>query len=199
MSSKRDKKATREELLDAAWELVAFKGAQVGMAEIAAIAGVSRQSVYLHFGNRGGLLMALLKRTDDRLGIREAFEHARTASGPEAKLDATLKVWFEFVAEILPVARDIIRLRATDKEAEAAWLDRMADLRSWMKLLISDIDRAGALKPHWQVDTATDYLWAAASVQSWALLVDDSGWAPEEASRTLRRSIADSLLVTSPN
>ncbi|WP_417464568.1 TetR/AcrR family transcriptional regulator [Kordiimonas sp.] len=198
MSSKRDKKATREEILDAAWELVAEKGAQVGMAEIAAIAGVSRQSVYLHFGNRGGLLMALLKRTDDRLGIREAFEAARATPTPAAKLDATLKVWFDFVAEILPVARDIIRLRATDKEAEAAWLDRMADLRRWMKLLVSDISGAGALRPHWQVDSATDYLWAAASVQAWALLVDDSGWSPADASRTLRQSIADSLLMPQP-
>ena len=36
------------------------------MAEIAKAAGVSRQAVYLHFGTRGGMLMALVKRADRR-------------------------------------------------------------------------------------------------------------------------------------
>ena len=55
MSSKAPKPhsrgdATRDQILDGAWELIAEHGADVSMAQIAKHTGLSRQAVYLHFG-----------------------------------------------------------------------------------------------------------------------------------------------------
>ena len=60
---------SREEILDAAWDLIAVQGVAVSMAKIAAAVGMTRQSIYVHFGSRGGLLIALVRRADDRFDI----------------------------------------------------------------------------------------------------------------------------------
>ncbi|MDH3426552.1 MAG: TetR/AcrR family transcriptional regulator, partial [Acidimicrobiia bacterium] len=51
--------STRARILDATWELVAEQGAGLKLSEVASRASVSRQAIYLHFGDRPGLLVAL--------------------------------------------------------------------------------------------------------------------------------------------
>lgn len=194
MSSKNRKRATREDILDSAWDLVAARGADVSMAAIAAAAGVSRQAVYLHFGTRGGLLTALVLRADERFEIRAAFDRASRKRSAAARLDGYLISWFEFAARILPVARDLIRLRATDADAALAWEDRMAELRTWLAELVASIAADDALSPEWNVREAADYLWISCSVQVWDLFVSDCGWTNRRVSTVLRRSIAKVLL-----
>ena len=165
------------------------------MAEIAKAVGMTRQSVYLHFGTRGGLLVALVRRADVREAIVEDFTAALKARSPETRLDACLTVWFAFVVKIHPVALDLIRLRTTDKEAARAWDDRMEELLRLFRLLVEGLKRDKALARQWSVQSAVDYLWAACSVQTWALLVLDRGWSEKQASATMRRAMAKALLA----
>lgn len=195
MSSNKRSKATKEDILDAAWALVAEKGAEVSVAEIAKASGVSRQAVYLHFTSRGGLLMALVKRADERFGIKADFFEAAALQKPDERLGACLDVWFRFVVNILPVATDLIRLRATDADAAEAWNDRMTDLRSWHRALVEGLKEEGVLKPAWSVEDASDYLWATSSVQTWSLLSMECGWEFDKTARTLKKTIMKSLLV----
>lgn len=181
---------TQTEILDAAWGLISENGADVSMAEIAKMVGLSRQAVYLHFGTRGGLLMALVRRADDRFGVKEDFFAAMEQPAAAEKLDACLQVWFQFVRKILPVARDLVRLRATDADAAAAWEDRMMDLRSWIAILVRQLKTEGALASHWTQEEATDYIWTASSVQTWDMLVTERGWDEHRAETVLRQSIA---------
>lgn len=190
---------TRAEILDAAWALISQKGAEVSIAEIARAAGISRQSVYLHFGTRGGLLMALVQRADERFSIREKLFACFEISDPQDRLRGAIRVWLDFVPEILPVARDLIRLRDTDAEAAAAWEDRMADLRSWLGQLAASLDRDGALAGGWSVSEAADYLWAATSVQSWSLLVSDCRWPTTRADAVLTDAACAALLGKTSN
>lgn len=185
---------TRQAILDAAWDLVASRGADVSLAEIGRAAGISRQSVYLHFGSRGGLLMALVRRADDRFGIRQKMFDRFAVADPRARLDGVIDVWLDFVVQIRPVATDLIRLRSTDPDASAAWEDRMAELRAWLGELTASLARDGALAGEWRAAEAADYLWAAFSVPVWTLLVQDCGWSGAHARQVLRRTIADSLL-----
>lgn len=164
------------------------------MSEIAKAAGISRQAVYLHFGTRGGLLMALVKRADERFEIKEGFFEALKTRSPSERLDSCLRVWLKFVPKILPVARDLIRLRATDPDAAAAWEDRMADLRSWLRQLVESLKADGALAPSWTVKEATDYLWIASSVQVWDLMTVERAWKKKRARAVVRDSIAKVLL-----
>lgn len=195
MSRKKATGVTYNEILDTAWDLIAKEGAQVSIQEIANAVGVSRQSVYLHFKTRGGLLMALVKRADERFSIKEDFNSALKTPDPKLRFDRCLVVWFDFVVKIAPVANDLIRLRKTDAEAAAAWEGRMVDLREWERELMATIERDGALAEGWTVDDATDVFWSASSVQSWDLLTGDRGWSDTKSAEVLRKALARVLLV----
>ncbi|MEM7413111.1 MAG: TetR/AcrR family transcriptional regulator [Myxococcota bacterium] len=196
-SAKRtpDPDQTRAEILDAAWDLVSEEGAEVSLARIAEAAGISRQSVYLHFGTRGGLLLALVRRADDRFEIRERMFGAFATADPRERLDRVVRVWIDFVRLIHPVATDLVRLRATDADAAAAWEDRMSELRGWLLELVKSLRRDGALAPEWGLGEAAEYLWAAVSVQVYGLLTDDCGWSERRALAVLRRTVAAALLA----
>ena len=185
---------SHQQILDTAWDLIAARGAEVSLAEIAKAVGMTRQSIYVHFGSRGGLLIALVRRTDEREEIFERFNAALAADEPADRLDACLAVWLDFVVVIRPVASDLIRLRATDPDAAAAWDDRMADAVGLFRKLVASLKKDGALAAAWSVPRATDYLWSACSVQAWSLLVDDRGWSEAAANRTIRRVMAEVLL-----
>ena len=62
---------TKTRILETAWTLVNERGIGVGVGEIAAAAGVSRQLVYVHFTSRAGLLVAMARHQDARSGFRE--------------------------------------------------------------------------------------------------------------------------------
>ncbi len=194
MSNLKRSERTRHEILDAAWDLIAERGAAVSMSEIASSVGMTRQSVYVHFGSRGGLLMALVRRADERFFIWEGFASAMEVKDPAERLDACLAVWLEFVPKIHPVATDLIRLRATDEDAAQAWSDRMSDLLKFYRRLVGGLRKDGVLATQWSVPRAADYLWAASSVQAWDLLVGDRGWGQEAAGKIIRSTIAEALL-----
>lgn len=165
------------------------------MKDIAAVAGLSRQAVYLHFRSRGGLLLGLVHRADERFGIKATFAAARNEVDPAARLDAVLVAWFDFVRRIQPVAHDLVRLRETDPDAAAAWEDRMAELRSGLRSVVRSLHVDGALAPEWSASVAGDVLWATTSVQAYGLLTRDLGWSHTKASKHLRLAAARALLV----
>jgi AcrR family transcriptional regulator len=75
----RTKASLREALLDAAADLLPDRGhAGLRMADVAARAGVSRQTVYNEFGNKAALTQAVALRTAAEFldGIRRRFETA---------------------------------------------------------------------------------------------------------------------------
>jgi AcrR family transcriptional regulator len=64
---KLSKERRREQLLDVAMAIVRDRGAdELTLATLASDAGVSRPIAYDHFETRGGLLLALFRRVQDR-------------------------------------------------------------------------------------------------------------------------------------
>ena len=79
--TERTKASLRESLLDAATDLLPERGyAALRMADVAARAGVSRQTVYNEFGNKAALVQAVTLRTTSEFleGIRQRLEDAET-------------------------------------------------------------------------------------------------------------------------
>jgi AcrR family transcriptional regulator len=77
--SERAKASLREALLDAATDLLPDKGYRaLRMADVAARAGVSRQTVYNEFGNKAALVQSVALRTASEFldGIRRRFDNA---------------------------------------------------------------------------------------------------------------------------
>lgn len=78
----------REALLDAALTaLTTLPWTAVRMVDVAAVAGVSRQTLYNEFGSKDGLARALVRRAADRYlaGVESALiAHGGTGEGPAA-------------------------------------------------------------------------------------------------------------------
>jgi AcrR family transcriptional regulator len=187
---------TRGDILDVAWKLFAKKGAAVSMAEVAEGAGLTRQAVYVHFRSRGGLLVALVRRADERADIHAKFRTALETRDPAKRLDAFLAVWFDFIPEIHPVATTLSRARADDPDAAAAWDDRMASLHRGFGSLTASLRRDAALGSAWTAPAAADYLWAASCLATWELLAIHRAWGAAKTSRTLRRTLAVAVLAS---
>jgi len=196
MSKKSKSERTRDEILDTAWALISREGASVSIGKIAEAAGLTRQSVYVHFGSRDGLLVALVRRTDEREDIWGKFQDALAAPSAAARLERCLGAWFAFVPRIYPVAQDLIRLRSHDKAAATAWQDRMSVLIDFYEERIVDLEKEGNLKERWTVREATDYVWAASSVQAWSLLVHERGWQPDRAAFHITHTVLDAVCAS---
>lgn len=192
--SRRVPQKTREEILDAAWSLVSKAGVEISLAEIAKAANVSRQAVYLHFGSRGGLLMALVHRADERFEIRRKFAHIAEEHPPHTRLSATIFLWLDFVVEISPVAKDLIRLRPTDDAAAAAWNDRMDELKTWLLALMLSLKQENILQQGWTPEKAAEFFWALTSVQMWTLLAEECHWPLTDIKQTLAETLSRTLL-----
>jgi AcrR family transcriptional regulator len=83
-------------ILDAALELLALHP-EASMAEIAAAAGVSRQTVYAHYESRESLLVAAAERALEQ--TLAAFDAAEPDRGPPAEaLDRLVEGWWDHVA-----------------------------------------------------------------------------------------------------
>jgi AcrR family transcriptional regulator len=86
----READSSRERILEAAAELFSQKGyAGTGVDELAARAEIAKTAIYYHFGNKEGLVTAVLDRAATAWieGIREASSQA---GDPLARLDRAL-------------------------------------------------------------------------------------------------------------
>jgi AcrR family transcriptional regulator len=186
---------TRVRLLEAAWGLVRTRGAaEVTMQDVAGAVGVTRQLVYVHFGDRAGLLVAMARHHDERSGFRERVAATR-ALPPAEGLEALLREWWDYVPDILPVAAALQTAAATSHDAAAAWRDRMDDLREALRIALARLRRDGRLAPGWSVEAAADWVWMRSHLNGWQQLVGERGWRPERyVERSIRSILAELVL-----
>jgi AcrR family transcriptional regulator len=171
---------TRTRILEAAWSEVRRRGtAEVTIARIAEAAGVTRQLVYFHFGNRAGLLTAMARHRDETSALPAEAAASRRME-PVGGLERLLRAWFVHVPDILPVSRALEAAMITGDEGGSAWRDRFAELHETLRIAFDRLARRGLLADGWTVSTATDWSWAAVQPAAWDYLVEERGWPPEE-------------------
>lgn len=174
MKSKPISDATRTAILDAAWELIAEEGRlDVAQQDIAARAGVSRQTVFYAFGDRAGLLVAMVRHKDTRTDHVARIRSATAA--PDDGADGMVRLveaWLDYVPEIYPVGILLDAAALTDPAAQAAWSDRMdAVLGAFRR------KAEGISKDHVR---AADEIWALCHPTQWRRLVVERGWSPDD-------------------
>ena len=190
---------TRARILEVAWGLVRERGpGRVTIAEIAAAAGVSRQLVYFHFRNRAGLLVAMARHHDVRSGFVERVAASRSLGAVEG-LEAMLREWYDYIPEILPVARALEAAVTTGDEGGSAWQDRMDDLWEAFRIAVERVDEEGRLAGGWTVASATDWIWARSHLTTWQHLVVERGWAIDDYKERSMRSILFEVLAPLPD
>ncbi|MDH4278363.1 MAG: TetR/AcrR family transcriptional regulator, partial [Acidimicrobiia bacterium] len=79
-------------------------GTSLKLSDVAERASVSRQAIYLHFGDRSGLLVALVQHMDEQLNLTESLGAVTAASDGGSVLEAAMRLNTTFWAQVLPVA-----------------------------------------------------------------------------------------------
>lgn len=102
--------AARESLLDAAFAALACRPwARIRMTDVAASAGVSRQTLYNEFGGKDGLALALVRREAEAYlsGVERALTGVPGAAGPGERL-AAAAVWTVRAGTENPLVRAVL-------------------------------------------------------------------------------------------
>jgi AcrR family transcriptional regulator len=188
---------TRERILVATWKLMGgSKDLNVRIADIAAAAGVSRQAVYLHFGNRANLLLAAV-RYRDSTSPTETIRRAAEEDAVPGALANFVRCWFEHIPRIQPVAHLLSAASQTDPEAKLAWEDRMTLLRRHCLTLAKRLAKGGLLKPEWTAKQAADWIWHRTHLDGWRHLVGERGWTAAQYGRRVIESLQRDLVKPS--
>ena len=184
---------TRTAILDAAWALLEERGTGIRIADIAAEAGVSRQAVYLHFGDRASLFVALGDHIDVSFGRDRLRSHVFGAPTGVESLRRWVDTMSWYTAKIDSVSR-ILELGAeTDGALAAAWKDRMTGRRGHVRRIAEHIAADGQLAEGWTAATAAELIFTVTLPASWRVLTSVVGWSrkryADEITELLERSL----------
>ncbi len=185
---------TRTRILEAAWTLIEDKGSRITLADVAAGASVSRQALYLHFGDRTGLLLALVNHIDASLDLGASLARVHSAPGGAALFEAAMRLNTTFWAKVLPVARVLEASQYDDPALGAAWRDRMRLRQATFRGMVETVAERGELAKDWTVDDAAATLYAVAHFDTWRELVTELGWSDDRYVESMTRLLQRALL-----
>lgn len=184
---------TRQRILDVSQSLIAELGTEFNLATVAKRAGVSRQAVYLHFGDRTKLLVALVRQMDDDLDLETALNEVFAAETGQEMLLRLMRVHSWFTKAIDPVALVLEASQDHDPALGESWRDRMTFRRGVHHSVITRIAEMGELADGWTVAGAADLVHAVTLPGPWRELTNKFDWADdqyvEEMARLLQRAL----------
>jgi AcrR family transcriptional regulator len=172
--------STRERILETARRLVERdNGGVPNMSEVARAVGISRQALYLHFPERGSLLLALVANVDQQEDLQTGVD--AIAAAPDGA--AQIRVWVEMQSwrnpRIAPIARALDLARHSDEAVSKAWRDRTDNRMRGAVGIVTRLREDGRLHATWTTDEAATLLWELTSFRVWDDLVNESRLSPD--------------------
>lgn len=186
---------TRKRILDAARGLLEDRGLPITMAQVAEAAGVSRQAVYNHVGDRSGLMVALVGYLDEVLGLAELAESVREAPTGREALAAMVALHATYHEHIIGFTRQAEALRHSDPAVAAAWEDRMAGRREAHRGIVRRLADEGELAAGWDVESAAMVLYTVTLPRTWDELVVERGWSTGQYREHMTRLLTRALVA----
>ena len=194
-SSGRQERArqTRDQITNIARELFLSRGyAATTVAEVAAAAHVSVETIYKGFGGKPGLVRAIIENGLAGQGpvpAEQRSDHIRDTEPDPQKIFAA---WGAFTAELGPQVGPIFQL-ARDASGDpdvATVLDQLSAARhERMTVNARGLAAAGHLRPGISVDQAADIMWALTSPELYDLLAARRGWPPERYGQFIAQAL----------
>lgn len=189
----------RIHVIETAWKMISDKGSSsITLVEVARQAGVSRQTVYVNFGSRAGLLLAMVEHSDSRSPELVRLKIRQPGSTLEESLAHIVRSWFSYVPVVFKVARALDAVRETDADARAAVESRWQLLRSGFLFITAALQRKGRLAPGWTPETAADWVYHLAHIDTWQHLVIERGWSPEKVLDQTIATLLSTLCIELP-
>lgn len=186
---------TRLRIIEAAYTLLAGEGYHnVSLDEIAARAGVSRQTIYVQFGSKRGVLQAIAEYIERESYGTDMMAGARTVTSAIHTIRNGVRDQIDFFHQNADLLRTFYAQAANDPDFRSVWQDRMRERRDAIHLLVEKLAKQGWLVEDWSVEEATDWLWSLTNFQRYDELVIERGWTSEQLARRLRQAIDMVLL-----
>jgi AcrR family transcriptional regulator len=178
---------TRIDILEAALRRFAAKGyAGTSMAAIAADAGVAAKTVYLAFGSKSGLLLALwhrLLRGDEEpvpVGERAWYREVLEETDPRGVLRLNARnsrAVKERAGTLLEVLRGAAQV---EPPVQALWRRIEREFYENQRAVVVRLAEIGALRRGLDAARGADILWTLNHPAVYALLVGERGWTAAE-------------------
>lgn len=183
---------TRGRILAATKALLTERG-DVSLADVARAAGVSRQTVYLHFRDRGGLLLALVHHMDEELGLADALAQVFAASTGVEAMERAVVVHSWFNPAIDPVARVLETAKGSDPLAQA-WRERLTFRRGVHRDIVERIAEEGSLARGWSIEPATDLFFTVTLPAAWRELTEQLSWTERDYVEGMTRMLRNAFV-----
>jgi AcrR family transcriptional regulator len=199
MKNKKEPVDARTRVLETAWQMIAEQGsASITLVDVAKRAKVSRQTVYVNFGNRAGLLLAMVEHSDENSVELARLKTKPPGATPEQLLDHVVRAWFDYMPIVFKVARALAAAGENDVDAREAIESRWQILRAGFLLVTSALQRHGKLAPDWTPETAADWVYHMAHIDTWQHLLIERGWAQDKVIEQTIQSLLRTLCVAPP-
>jgi AcrR family transcriptional regulator len=186
---------SRERILRAAWDLLLEAGPEIRLADVATRAGLSRQAVYLHFGDRAHLLLEVLAWADRTLGLDQLMARVRNADSGVEALDRIVEVHAAYSPRIDAAARALEADQHRDEAVAAALRDRLDVRRAAHREVIARIADEGLLAEGWTIDSATDVFAAVTMLGPWRKLTEACDWSAEQYAELMSKFVREALVA----
>ena len=194
---------TRTAIIEAAWRLFAEQGyAATSIDEIAAVARVSRATVFTAVGGKPVLLKAAFDVSivgDDEpvsLPERASSRAIRAEPDPGLYLDRYAGMATEIGGRVAPIAEAVRGAAGVDADARELWETHLAQRRQGAANVVADLLRKGGrLRPELDAGSAADVVWILNDPGLYHHLVLKRGWSPEKFHQWLARALRSQLLA----
>jgi AcrR family transcriptional regulator len=192
---KLDKRArtaeeTRGRIIEAARALLSqsgYHGASVD--EIAERAGVSRQTVYVQFGTKRGVLQALAEHIERESYGRDMVEGAHDTESPAETIRNGISDQLAFFAANADLLRTFKAQAAHDPDFRDVWEDRRRERLGVIRMLLGELRGDWRLQAGWNIDDASDWLWSLTNFERYDEMVVERGWPIERLVERLREAV----------
>jgi AcrR family transcriptional regulator len=186
---------TRQRILDAGLELFAERGyGMTTVAQIAAAAGVSAETIYASVGSKRGIVDTLLAEIDDQRPLDRARQATNDRGGsPRVALEVFAETAGAFWARHARLV-EVLRKGVGDPEIGDRWRERenarhaffVAAIRAWPE---------GTLKPGLGPERAADIAWVISGEETYDRLVARRGWPLEDYIAWMQATTIEQLLA----
>ena len=171
---------------------------------VARDAGVSVQTVYKAFGNKGGLLKAVFDVAvtgDDQpipVAGRDQIKRIQAEPDPQKKLRTYAEYFIQGAQRAVAVELLARNAASGDPAAAAVWDQIQQQRLTGMSQFARHLHTGGHLPAGTAIEEARDVLWTFTSPELWDLLVIQRGWTPTRYGHWLASMLTAALLTPQP-
>ena len=172
----------------------AMKDGCFTMGEVAARAGVSRQTLYLHFSGLAELAIEAARYADEKNDIGAEIAPIQAATTPHQLLHELAKFHGRYNPKIAAVVMGANGLDVTQPDVRAALDDRRNARRAGARAVAERLRAWGALAEEWTVEEAASWMVTYGSIPLWHEQVVEEGWSTDRYVAATSRAYCSVLL-----